>query len=113
MIRSSLRSPGPPRAARPRPRFSTVVLASFPANIAAFHDSGSHVRAQAIRRERERAEKSASFFQRLRKKINRGPILSYDLANLLPNRRIDAALLEEIETRLLRATSASTRPRRS
>jgi fused signal recognition particle receptor len=42
-----------------------------------------------------------SFFQRLRKKINRGPILSYDLANLLPGRKIDAALLEEIETRLL------------
>src|SRR5262245_66619906 len=47
--------------------------------------------------------KSGSFFQRLRKKINRGPILSYDLANLLPGRKIDAALLEEIETRLLLA----------
>jgi len=45
--------------------------------------------------------RSESFFQRLRKKINRGPILSYDLANLLPGREIDAALLEEIETRLL------------
>ena len=45
--------------------------------------------------------KPESFFQRLRKKINRGPILSYDLANLLPGRKIDAALLEEIETRLL------------
>jgi fused signal recognition particle receptor len=47
--------------------------------------------------------RSESFFQRLRKKINRGPILSYDLANLLPGRKIDAALLEEIETRLLLA----------
>jgi fused signal recognition particle receptor len=47
--------------------------------------------------------KQPGFFQRLRKQINRGPILSYDLANLLPNRRIDAALLEEIETRLLLA----------
>ena len=46
--------------------------------------------------------KSESFFQRLRRKINRGPILSYDLANLLPGRKIDAALLEEIETRLIR-----------
>ena len=45
--------------------------------------------------------KPESFFQRLRKKINRGPILSYDLANLLPGRKIDGALLEEIETRLL------------
>jgi fused signal recognition particle receptor len=45
--------------------------------------------------------KGESFFQRLRKKINRGPILSYDLANLLPGRKIDDALLEEIETRLL------------
>jgi len=48
-------------------------------------------------------QKSETFFQRLRKKINRGPILSYDLANLLPGRKIDAALLEEIETRLLLA----------
>jgi len=47
--------------------------------------------------------KPASFFQRLRKKINRGAILSYDLANLLPGRRIDAALLQELETRLLLA----------
>ena len=45
--------------------------------------------------------RSESFFQRLRKKINRGPILSYDLANLLPGRKIDEALLEEIETRLI------------
>jgi len=48
-------------------------------------------------------QKPETFFQRLRKKINRGPILSYDLANLLPGRKIDAALLEEIETRLLLA----------
>jgi fused signal recognition particle receptor len=47
--------------------------------------------------------KPATFFQRLRKKINRGSILSYDLANLLPGRRVDAALLEELETRLLLA----------
>jgi fused signal recognition particle receptor len=46
-------------------------------------------------------EEKPSFFQRLRKQINRGPILSYDLANLLPSRKIDAALLEDIETRLL------------
>jgi fused signal recognition particle receptor len=48
-------------------------------------------------------QKTPSFFQRLRQQINRGSILSYDLANLLPNRRIDDALLEEIETRLLLA----------
>jgi fused signal recognition particle receptor len=46
-------------------------------------------------------DKAPSFFQRLRKQINRGPILSYDLANLLPGRKIDAALLEDVETRLL------------
>ena len=53
--------------------------------------------------DRPSEEKPMSFFQRLRKQINRGPILSYDLANLLPRRPIDAALLEEIETRLLLA----------
>jgi fused signal recognition particle receptor len=46
---------------------------------------------------------TTSFFQRLRKKVNRGAFLSYDLANLLPGRGVDAALLEELETRLLLA----------
>ena len=44
------------------------------------------------------------FFQRLRAKLNRGPSwLTYDLTNLLRGRQIDAAALEELETRLLTA----------
>ena len=46
----------------------------------------------------------AGFFKRLRAKLNRGDSwLSYDLADLLPGRAIDAQVLEELETRLLTA----------
>jgi len=46
----------------------------------------------------------AGFFKRLRAKLNRGDSwLSYDLADLLPGRTIDAGVLEELETRLLTA----------
>jgi fused signal recognition particle receptor len=49
-------------------------------------------------------EKRSSFIARLRTKLNRGTFwLSYDLANLLPGRAIDAAALDELETRLLTA----------
>jgi fused signal recognition particle receptor len=49
-------------------------------------------------------EKPKSFFSRLRSKLNRpGSWLSYDLANLVPGRKIDAEVLDELETRLLTA----------
>jgi len=48
--------------------------------------------------------KSQSFVARMRAKINRpGSWLSYDLANLVPGRKIDAEVLDELETRLLTA----------
>jgi fused signal recognition particle receptor len=50
------------------------------------------------------AEEKQSFFARMRAKINRpGSWLSYDLANLVPGREIDAEVLDELETRLLTA----------
>lgn len=46
----------------------------------------------------------AGLFQRLRAKLNRGDSwLTYDLANLLPGGRIDDAVLDELETRLITA----------
>ena len=46
----------------------------------------------------------AGFFKRLRMKLNRGNSwLTYDLANLLPGGKIDAAVLDELETRLITA----------
>ena len=48
--------------------------------------------------------KQPSFIARMRAKINRpGSWLSYDLANLVPGRKIDAEVLDELETRLLTA----------
>ena len=50
------------------------------------------------------SEPKQSFLARMRAKINRpGSWLSYDLANLVPGRKIDAEVLEELETRLLTA----------
>jgi fused signal recognition particle receptor len=44
------------------------------------------------------------FIARMRAKINRpGSWLSYDLANLVPGRKIDEEILDELETRLLTA----------
>ncbi len=44
------------------------------------------------------------FFKRLRAKLNQGPAwLTTDLAELIPGRKIDAEILEELETRLLTA----------
>jgi fused signal recognition particle receptor len=46
----------------------------------------------------------AGFIKRLRQRLNRGNSwLSYDLADLFKGRAIDAAILEELETRLLGA----------
>jgi fused signal recognition particle receptor len=44
------------------------------------------------------------FFRRMRERLNRGNSwLTYDLADLVRGRQIDAAILEELETRLLTA----------
>jgi fused signal recognition particle receptor len=52
----------------------------------------------------ESSEKRPSLFQRLRAKLNQGDSwLTYDLANLLPGGRIDDAVLDELETRLITA----------
>jgi fused signal recognition particle receptor len=49
-------------------------------------------------------EQKAGFFKRLRAKLNPpNSWLSYDLGNLFKGRKIDAAILEELETRLLGA----------
>jgi fused signal recognition particle receptor len=57
-----------------------------------------------FRRDKTAAEEPAGFFQRLRKKLNRGNSwLTMDLATLFKGRKIDAEILEELETRLLTA----------
>ena len=44
------------------------------------------------------------FFKRLRAKLNRGPAwLTADLTELLPGRKIDAEILDDLETRLITA----------
>src|ERR1700755_3623324 len=44
------------------------------------------------------------FFKRLRAKLNVGPAwLTTDIAELLPGRKIDADILDELETRLITA----------
>jgi fused signal recognition particle receptor len=49
-------------------------------------------------------EQKQGFFTRLRAKLNRGNSwLTYDLADLFGGRKIDAQILEELETRLLTA----------
>jgi fused signal recognition particle receptor len=50
------------------------------------------------------SEGKQSFLARMRARINKpGSWLSYDLANLVPGRKIDAEVLDELETRLLTA----------
>ena len=49
-------------------------------------------------------DEGSGFLQRLRKRLNRGNSwLTYDLADLFRGRQIDAAILEELETRLIGA----------
>jgi len=49
-------------------------------------------------------QEEGGFVKRLRARLNRGGSwLSYDLANLVPGGRIDDAVLEELETRLVMA----------
>src|SRR3981081_671850 len=44
------------------------------------------------------------FFKRLRAKLNQGPAwLTTDIKELLPGRKIDAEILDELETRLIAA----------
>jgi fused signal recognition particle receptor len=51
-----------------------------------------------------RADERPGFLKRLRNRLNRGSSwLTYDLADLFSNRQIDAAILEELETRLITA----------
>ncbi len=48
--------------------------------------------------------KARGFFKRLRAKLNQGPAwLSTDLGELLPGRKIDGEILDELETRLITA----------
>jgi fused signal recognition particle receptor len=50
------------------------------------------------------ADERPGFLRRLRNRLNRGNSwLSYDLSNLVRGRRIDASILEELETRLISA----------
>src|ERR1700686_5060583 len=44
------------------------------------------------------------FFKRLRAKLNQGPAwLTADITELLPGRKIDAEILDDLETRLITA----------
>jgi fused signal recognition particle receptor len=53
------------------------------------------------------------FFKRLRAKLNVGPAwLTADLAELLPGRKIDADILDELETRLITADVGAEATRR-
>jgi fused signal recognition particle receptor len=53
------------------------------------------------------------FFQRLRAKINVGPAwLTTDIKELLPGRKIDAEILDELETRLITADVGTEATRR-
>src|SRR5580658_6288956 len=57
-----------------------------------------------FRRDKTAEEEPGGFLQRLRQKLNRGNSwLTMDLATLFRGRRIDAEILEELETRLLTA----------
>jgi fused signal recognition particle receptor len=48
--------------------------------------------------------KVRGFFKRLRAKLNTGPAwLTTDIKELLPGRKIDAQILDELETRLITA----------
>ena len=57
-----------------------------------------------FRRDKAASDEPGGFFQRLRKKLNRGSSwLTDGLATLFRGRKIDAEILEELETRLLTA----------
>jgi len=53
------------------------------------------------------------FFKRLRAKLNQGPAwLTTDISELLPGRKIDAQILDELETRLITADVGAEATRR-
>ena len=53
------------------------------------------------------------FFKRLRAKLNVGPAwLTTDIKDLLPGRKIDAEILDELETRLITADVGTEATRR-
>src|ERR1700726_4408698 len=53
------------------------------------------------------------FFTRLRAKLNQGPAwLTTDIVELLPGRKIDAEILDDLETRLITADAVAGPPRR-
>jgi fused signal recognition particle receptor len=57
--------------------------------------------------------KVRGFFKRLRAKLNQGPAwLTADLADLLPGRKIDAEILDDLETRLITADVGAEATRR-
>jgi len=57
--------------------------------------------------------KVRGFFQRLRAKLNQGPAwLTADLTELLPGRKIDAEILDDLETRLITADVGAEATRR-
>jgi fused signal recognition particle receptor len=57
--------------------------------------------------------KVRGFFKRLRAKLNQGPAwLTADLAELLPGRKIDAEILDDLETRLITADVGAEATRR-
>jgi fused signal recognition particle receptor len=57
--------------------------------------------------------KVRGFFKRLRAKLNQGPAwLTADLADILPGRKIDAEILDDLETRLITADVGAEATRR-
>jgi fused signal recognition particle receptor len=59
------------------------------------------------------ASRPLGFFKRLRAKLNQGPAwLTADLTELLPGRKIDAGILDDLETRLITADVGAEATRR-
>src|ERR1700738_2877865 len=57
--------------------------------------------------------KVRGFFKRLRAKLNQGPAwLTAELGELLPGRKIDAEILDDLETRLITADVGAEAARR-
>jgi fused signal recognition particle receptor len=91
------------RAARVRFRSAFSIDAHRSSLLAAPH---RYNRGMIFRRDERRSdsEERQGFFKRLRARLNRGNTwLSFDLADLFRGRKIDAEILEELETRLLTA----------
>lgn len=64
----------------------------------------NNARAAAEQAQAAEAAEKQSWFKRLRARLNKGDSwLTYDLANLLPGGKIDDAVLDELETRLITA----------